>query len=44
MRKASFDYDGTLSKSEVQEYAKSLMELGIDGLGTSKQTVIAFRK
>ena len=30
MKKVSFDFDDTLSYEEVQEYAKSLIEQGID--------------
>lgn len=30
MKKISFDFDGTLTHKEVQEYAKSLINIGID--------------
>jgi hypothetical protein len=30
MKKVSFDFDGTLSRKDVQDYAKSLIKKGID--------------
>jgi len=30
MKKVSFDFDGTLSRNDVQDYAKSLMNKGLD--------------
>lgn len=30
MKKVSFDFDGTLSRNDIQEYAKELLDRGID--------------